>query len=87
MTYFAGMESFRDNLKVSKTFRIVVKLVDGTIESSSSVPMDLLEEAVSDIMMVEGEGVGLTIWDRDLSKSITFGRGQIMSVSIEYSRL
>jgi hypothetical protein len=81
------MESFRDNLKVSKSFRICVKLVDGSYESSSSVPMDLLEEAVGDIMMVEGEGMGLTIWDRESNKSITFGRGQIMSVSIEYSRL
>lgn len=80
------MESFKDQLREGKTFIIKVDLMDGSSYFSSKVPMDLLEDVVGDIDMVQVEGIGLTIWDKDRGSSITFAKGTISSVEINYSR-
>jgi hypothetical protein len=81
------MDSWKDNLRLSKSFKICVYLVDGTKEISSNIPIDLLEEALTDIAMVESEGIGLTIWNKDMGNTVTIGKGQVMKVVIVYNRV
>ena len=83
--YFTLMDSFKDCLRESKTFYIKVEAVGGGIYRSSNIPIDLLEDVVGDIDLVQVDGIGLTIWDRELRSSITFARGMIFSVVIVYN--
>ena len=82
--YFASFDSFTQAVESATVFSVVINLRDGTIASSSQIPIEALGSVQQDIASCEETGGWLTVWDRHKNGLTSVPAYQIKSVQINF---
>ena len=79
--YFTSFESFTAATTNSKTFHIEVEKVGGGADTSSTIPIAGLEDALEEISAIEGGGPA-HLWKSNAKELIIIPHAQVKSVRL-----